>query len=120
MDSSPEVAQPHEEEKEEPSPEKASETSSAKKKGGRGKRTKKRDSETASQHSDVQSSMYAAYGVTEKAQVVSEKKRVDSDLQKLRNRVKMLEQEQARAQKKIMDTKAKANQIKKTTEENNR
>ena len=74
------------------------------------KRGKKRGADSTSRLSD-QNSMMMAYGVTEKSHVVSEKKRVDSDLQKLKNRVKMLEQEQARAQKKIMDTKTKAAQI---------
>ena len=60
------------------------------------------------------------YGPTEKAEVKLEKKRVESDLQKLRNRVKMLQQEQMRAEKKIKNTKTKADKIKKTTEENNR
>ncbi|CAI2377029.1 unnamed protein product [Moneuplotes crassus] len=58
--------------------------------------------------------------MTEKQAVKESRKKIENDIQLLKNRVRMLQKEKAKADKKILQTKTKAEEILKRTSHNNK
>lgn len=86
------------------------------------KSTKHEDAERQlSVHSDVSKEPSVAYTeANEKAAVKNTRKKIENDIQLLKNRVRMLQKEKEKADKKIVETKSKAEEIMKRKNENDR
>lgn len=72
-------------------------------------------------HSDRSKEPSVAYTeANEKAAVKNTRKKIENDIQLLKNRVRMLQKEKEKADKKIVETKSKAEEIMKRKNENDR